>query len=401
MPRKKKEENTLITSQIPEEIVFNNIKSTITKARNNIAKVINSEMVKTYWEIGAYIYNAQNGQERANYGSYLIKYLADKLTREFGKGFSARTLKYARQFYITFAIEFKVCAQSFLDNQDSRGSKKGNSIKVCAQSSTENQPPKCPKELLKLSWSHLRTIMRLYDMEEMNFYIKECIDGNWSVRQLERQIESSYYRRLLATQQKDIKRLKKEVNEEDKNIEYKTNPLYHIKDPYVLEFLNLKEKKNTLEKEIESKIIDNLRDFILELGKGFTFVTRQKRISSDSEHFYVDLVFYNIILKCYVLIDLKRGKITHKDMGQMDFYIGYFDKEIKQPTDNPTIGIVLCTEKDNAIAKYSTLNDNKRLFISKYMDYFPSELELEKYLISQRELLEMEEEIDKDNNNNE
>ncbi len=401
MSRKKKEENTLITSQIPEEIVFNNIKSTITKARNNIAKVINSEMVKTYWEIGAYIYNAQNGQERANYGSYLIKYLADKLTREFGKGFTIANLKNMRQFYITFAIEFKVCSQSFFDNQDSRGSKNENSIKVCVQSSTENQHFKCPKELLKLSWSHLRTIMRLYDMKEMNFYIKECIDGNWSVRQLERQIESSYYRRLLATQQKDIKRLKKEVNEEDKNIEYKTNPLYHIKDPYVLEFLNLKEKKDTLEKEIETKIIDNLRDFILELGKGFTFVTRQKRISSDSEHFYVDLVFYNIILKCYVLIDLKRGKITHKDMGQMDFYIGYFDKEIKQPTDNPTIGIVLCTEKDNAIAKYSTLNDNKRLFISKYMDYFPSELELEKYLISQRELLEMEEEIDKDNNNNE
>lgn len=414
MPRKKKEENTLITPQIPEEIVFNNIKSTITKARNNIAKVINSEMVKTYWEIGAYIYNAQNGQERANYGSYLIKYLADKLTREFGKGFNKTNLWRMRQFYEIFSIIYKLRQQSFLDNQDFRESKKEdyvkvrqqsfrdnqdsrvskneNSIKACSQSSTENQPPKCPKELLKLSWTHIRTIMTLDTEAEIIFYIKECSEGNWSTRQLNRQIESQYYQRLMHTQQK----------KEDEVIELNILTAFDIiKDPYVLEFLDMKEDKKYLEKDLENKIIDNLQNFLLELGKGFAFMGRQYRFSIEDKHYYIDLVFYNVILKCYVLIDLKKGELDYSDVGQMDFYVRYFEQEVKRSDDNPTIGLILCSKKSKAMVKYTMLNDGKQVFASKYNLYLPTEEELINYINKESELLELEEEIDKDNNNNE
>ena len=260
------------------------------------------------------------------------------------------------------------------------------------------QSNECPEILKKLSWTHLRTIMRLGTEDKRNFYIKECIDCNWSVRQLERQINTSYYERLLSTQQEYKQEVRDQINTTEPDIETKTNPLFILKDPYVLEFLNMKEDKKYLEKELESKIINNLQDFMLELGKGFTFMGRQKRITIDGDHYYIDLVFYNIILKCYVLIDLKIGKVKHQDMGQMDMYINYFDKEIIREGDNPTIGIVLCTEKNTAVVKYSTLNDNKRLFISKYMEYLPTEKELTDYVVQQSELFTREQIYLKDNN---
>ena len=262
---------------------------------------------------------------------------------------------------------------------------------VCAQSSVFSFYP----ILSGLTWSHIKMLLSIDNETRRTFYIKENIKSNWSVRQLERQINTFYYERLLSSQDKEI--VKNEINTTEPDIETKTNPLNILKDPYVLEFLNMKEDKQYLEKKLESKIMDNLQNFILEMGRGFAFIGRQKRISFDTEHFYIDLVFYNVILKCYVLIDLKRGTLKHQDMGQMDMYINYFNKEVKQDTDNPTIGIVLYSEKNNAVVRYSTLNDNKRLFISKYMDYLPTQEELTNYLIEQRELLEQEEKYIEEN----
>ena len=360
-----------------ESNIFASIKDIINIARNNIARTVNSEMVNCYWNIGKYIYEAQGNKSRADYGTYLIKYLSERLTKEFGKGYSVQNLKNIRQFYETFSIGSTAWSQS--DNNKARLNT-------------------CPKLLLKLSWSHIKVIMRVCTSEKRNFYIKESIECNWSVRQLERQIHTSYYERLLSTQQEYKEEVKNEINTTEPDLESKINPLSIFKDPYVLEFLNMKENKKYLEKELEIKIINNLQDFILELGKGFTFVGRQKRITIDGDHYYIDLVFYNVILKCYVLIDLKIGKVKHQDMGQMDMYINYFDKEIIRENDNPTIGIVLCTEKNTAVVKYSTLNDNKRLFISKYMDYLPTEKELTDYVIQQSELFTREKIYIEDNN---
>lgn len=260
-----------------ENNIFNNIKDIINISRSNIARTVNSEMVNCYWNIGKYIYEIQGNKSRADYGTYLIKYLSERLTKEFGRGFSVENLKKIRRFYEIFSIGYAASTQS----------------------------SECPEILKKLSWTHLRTIMRLNTEDKRNFYIKECIDCNWSVRQLERQIYTSYYERLLSTQQEYKQEVRDQINTTEPDIETKTNPLFILKDPYVLEFLNMKEDKKYLEKELESRIINNLQDFMLELGKGFTFMGRQKRITIDGDHYYIDLVFYNIILKCYVLIDLK------------------------------------------------------------------------------------------------
>ena len=357
-----------------ESNIFASIKDIINTARNNIARTVNSEMVNCYWNIGKYIYEAQGNKSRADYGTYLIKYLSERLTKEFGKGFSTRNLLLMKKFYEQFPLIEQIVQT------------------VSAQFNVFSFYPL----LSKLTWSHISILLSIDNETRRNFYIKESIECNWSVRQLERQIHSFYYERLLASQDKET--VKNEINITEPDLESKINPLSIFKDPYVLEFLNMKENKKYLEKELESKIINNLQDFILELGKGFTFVGRQKRITIDGDHYYIDLVFYNVILKCYVLIDLKIGKVKHQDMGQMDMYINYFDKEIIRENDNPTIGIVLCTEKNTAVVKYSTLNDNKRLFISKYMDYLPTEKELTDYVIQQSELFTREQIYIEDNN---
>lgn len=342
-----------------ETNIYQDIKNILADARNNIAKTVNSEMVLAYWNIGKLIHEVQDGKERAEYGSGLIKSLSEKLTEEFGKGFDSSNLRRMRQLYQTFPN--------------------------CGTVSHQFKNSNCGTLWSKLSWSHLTLIMRLLTQEKREFYVKEAAECNWSVRQLERQINSSYYERLLSTPNKNKEEARCEIHKLEPN---NLKPLDILKDPYVLEFLDLPENQNFLEKDLEKEIADNLQSFLLELGKGFTFVGRQKRISFEDEHFYIDLVFYNIILRCYVLIDLKKGKLTHQDLGQMDMYINYFDEEIKQENDNPTVGIVLCSEKNNAVVKYSTLNDSKRLFISKYMNYLPSEEELTNYLKRERELLE-------------
>lgn len=326
--------------------IYDSIKEVLANAREKAYKAVNFAMVEAYWNVGKLIVEAQDGNERAEYGDYLIKSLSKELKVEFGKGFTVTNLRYMRQFYIAF--------------------QKHHALRD------------------ELSWIHYRLLMKIENEEIRNFYIEECIGGNWSTRQLERQINTFYYQRILASQNKhvvrnEIKQLEKGIQAED-----------IIKDPFVLEFMGLSDHRDFTEIEVEKALMDNLQKFLLELGKGFSFVARQKRITAEGDHFYIDLVFYNYILKCFILIDLKVGKLSHQDIGQMDFYIRYFEKEIKSDSDNPTIGIILSSEKNETVVKYSVLEESKQLFSAKYLPYLPTEEELKKELKRERNLIEIE-----------
>lgn len=307
------------------------IRDILTIAREKSFQAVNIAMVEAYWNIGKRIViEEQDGNERANYGESLLKELSKSLSNEFGKGFSAPNLRNFRQFYLTYPDE-SIC------------------YTLCS----------------KLTWSHNRLIMRINNEEARNYYLTETANQQWSVRTLERNINTLYYQRLLSSQ-----------NELSVNTKDEKNIFDFIKDPYVFEFLNLLQPISQSENSIETALIENLQHFLLELGKGFSFVGRQFRISTETSHFYIDLVFYNYILKCFVLFDLKTTKLNHQDTGQMDMYIRMFDDLKKQTEDNPTIGIILCAEKDETIVKYSILNDNKQLFATKYMPFLPTEKEL-------------------------
>jgi len=336
----------------PENTVYQNIRTALVAARQKVYTAINTAMVQAYWDIGRQIMEAQKCQ-RAEYGKGLIKYLVERLTAEFGKGFIITNLKYMRQFYTAFPISHTLCDQ--------------------------------------LSWSHYRLLMKIDDNSRREFYLKECAECNWSVRQLERQINSFFYERLLATQKEGRESVQNEIHK----TEPKTDPDYILKDPYILEFLDLNESRKYHESEIEQALINKLQEFLLELGKGFTFVARQRRITIEGDHYYVDLVFYNYILKCFIVIDLKTSKLTYQDIGQIDFYVRYFDDQVKLPEDNPTLGIVLCAEKNDTMAKYSVLSDKDNLLASKYMLYLPSEEELKKELEQERLRLESQQEENK------
>ncbi|MEO6819780.1 MAG: PDDEXK nuclease domain-containing protein [Ginsengibacter sp.] len=312
----------------------------------------------------------QGGKKRADYGESLLVDLSKKLTSDFGKGFALASLKNFRQFYLTFSESQKGSAASSLliENKKSsamrsQGDKtifihKGHALRA------------------ELSWTHYRLLMRVKDVKARNYYIEETIGQNWSTRALERQINSFYYERILSS------RNKKEVQDEAKQATSRLTLSLEdfIKDPYVLEFLNITSDSGYLEKDIEKAIIQKLQHFMLEMGKGFSFVAQQKRISAENDHFYVDLVLYNYILKCFVLIDLKLGKLNHQDIGQMDFYVRWFEDNLRTPTDNPTIGIILCSEKNETVVKYSVLKESKQLFTSKYKLYLPTEEEFKNEL---------------------
>lgn len=327
---------------------YEKINQMIINSKTNIIRNINHEMVELYYNIGQAInelideYNLEKSQNE------IIKSFSNKLTKQFGQGFSVPSLKKMKKFYQVFN------GGSTLWNQ--------------------------------LSWSHNRLIMNIDDAKRRNFYLEECIKSNWSVRQLERQINSFYYERLISTKEPYKEEVKNEIN----ILEKKDKIENFVKDPYVLEFLDIKDKR-FLERDLESNLLEHIQEFLLELGRGFSFVSRQKRIDVDGDNFYIDLVFYNYVLKCFVLIDLKLDKLTHQDIGQMDFYVRYFDNEIKEKEDNPTIGIILCSDKKDTIVKYSVLNDNKNLFVSKYQLYLPTEKEL---------ALEIEKQKAKFNDNN-
>jgi len=327
-----------------ENRFYNEIGELLKQARNTAYKTVNTIMVRTYWQIGKRIVEQeQKGESRANYGDYLITNLSRYLSDTIGKGFSEANIKNIRQFYIVFP-NFEQFATQCVAN---------------------------------LTWTNIRLIMRLDNKAEREYYIKESSEQNWSSRLLERNIKSGYYRRLLSTQQKDV----------PVSLTERYNPADFIKDPYVTEFLNVSEDLKGKESLLEAALINNLQKFLLELGKGFSFVDRQMRISTETSHFYVDLVFYNYLLKCFVIIDLKTNKLTHSDIGQMDMYVRMFDTLKRVENDNPTIGIILCAEKDETIVKYSILKENKQLFASKYKTVLPTEDELAEMISREKQKL--------------
>jgi predicted nuclease of restriction endonuclease-like (RecB) superfamily len=314
------------------------IKQILAQARQKSYQAINTAMVEAYWKIGEKIVlEEQQGKERADYGKAIIKNVSVALTEEFGKGFSQRSIRKYRQFYLCF-----------------------------------QQSPIWPTLSAKLQWSHLELLMRITNIDARNYYLKEASEQMWSVRTLDRNISTLYYQRLLSSQIKEPV-----INEMLENTKsFKNDAFDFIKNPTVLEFLHLPNNLSYTEQALEIALIDNLQKFILELGKGFAFVERQQMIKTETTPYFIDLIFYNYILKCFVIIDLKTHKLTHQDVGQLDMYVRIYDDIKKQPTDNPTIGILLCTETDYTIAKYSILAENQQLFATKYLPYLPTEEEL-------------------------
>ena len=313
-----------------EQQFYEDVRFILQRAREEAYNSANSIMTYAYWNVGQRIVEQeQYGEAKARYGSYLIKNLSEQLSDEFGTGFSVANLRNCRQFYLVFP-------------EDSYGFSMAG----------------------KIPWSHLRSIMRISDEEERNFYLNEVMTENWSVRVLERNIKSGYYKRMLSTQLPD---------KENKVLEF-------VKDPFVLEFMGVTQNTSQLESDLETAIINNLQKFLLEMGKGFSFVGRQMRICTETTDFYIDLVFYNYILKCFVVIDLKTKKLTHQDIGQMDMYVRMFDELKRREDDNPTIGIIFCTDKDETIVKYSVLHESQQIFASKYMMVLPTVEELQREL---------------------
>lgn len=317
--------------------IYEEIRGLLKSARKNIVLTINSTMAKTYFLIGKRIVEEeQNGEKRAEYGKKLIKELSKKLTKEFGKGFSERNLEQMRKFYLAYSIPQTVSAE------------------------------------FRLSWSHYLILMRMENLDERNFYEIEAIENNWSLRELRRQIDSALYERLVLSRDKEKVKslaLKGQIIEKPEDI---------VKDPYILEFLGLEEQNSYSENRLETEIINNLEKFLLELGKGFTFVGRQVRFTFDEKHFRVDLVFYNRLLKCFVLIDLKIGEVTHQDLGQMQMYVNYYDRYVKLDDENKTIGIIICRDKNDTLVKMTLPEDNQQIFASRYMTVLPSKEEFKK-----------------------
>lgn len=331
---------------------FSQIVDLLQSARSNVVRAINQTMVLTYFEIGRMIVEEeQEGKDRAVYGKNLLQELSKVLTREFGRGFSETNLKQMRQFYLTYSISSTVL----------RISEKGQTLSDELQTVSAK---------FNLSWSHYLKLMRIDDENERKFYEIEAAKNNWSVRELERQYDSALYTRLVLSRDKDKV---KELSEKGLIIE---KPKDAIKDPYILEFIGLPEQSTYSENQLEEEIINKLEHFLLELGNGFTFVARQKRISFDDKHFWIDLVFYNRLLKSFVLIDLKIGELKHQDLGQMQMYVNYFDREVKLEDENKTIGIVLCQNKSEAVVEYTLPENNEHIFASRYKTVLPSKEEL-------------------------
>ena len=323
------------TEKVSQDI-YGEIRQSIIHVQHKVQQTVNAGMVQIYWEIGQQLDKACDGKQ-AEYGKGVLQQVSDKLTAEFGKGYSYANLRNMRQFYRCF--------------------------------------PNCYALRSNLSWTHYRMLMRVADSKAREFYAEECAAAGWSSRELERQITTFAYQRTVS-QQKTTERLPQTAT--DKGMAPYRD---FIRDPYVLEFLELKPSPEFYERDIEQGIIEHLQQFLLELGRGFSFVARQKRISLDGDDFYIDLVFYNYILKCFVLIDLKLGKVKHQDIGQMQMYVNYYKANMRNEGDNEPIGIVLCAEKNEAVVKYTMGSDNStHIYASKYMPYMPTEEELKKEL---------------------
>lgn len=321
--------------------LYSQIASVLSKSRQFVVSTVNTTMVRAYFEIGRIIVeNEQNGKSRAEYGKETLKNLSERLTKDFGKGFSQRNLEQMRQFFLVYS----------------------------------NQIPQTLSAEFSLSWSHYLFLMRIENPEERKFYEIECKNSNWSLRELRRQFDSALYERLALSKNKEsVKQLSQ------KGIVV-AKPEDIVKDPYILEFLGLPEKSEYSESDLEQKLIDKLEKFLLELGKGYTFVGRQVRFTFDEDHYRVDLVFYNRLLQCFVLIDLKIGKLTHQDLGQMQMYVNYYDRFVKLEHENKTIGIVLCKNKNDALVEITLPEDNTQIFSSKYETVLPKKEVLKKLI---------------------
>lgn len=315
-------------------------------ARNKVYQTANFAMVEAYWNIGKSIIEEQGGNDKAEYGAGLLKELSKQMTHDFGKGFTVTNLKYMRQFYLTFP--------------------NGHALRD------------------ELSWTHYRLLMKIENDNAREFYMQEAVKSGWSTRQLERQINTFFYERLLSSKNKE------KVAAEIQTSEAAKTPEDIIRDPYVLEFLGLNPNDDFYESDLEQALITHLQKFLLELGRGFSFVARQKRITFDGRHFWIDLVFYNYILKCFVLIDLKVGDLTHQDLGQMQMYVHYYERELMNEGDNPPIGIVLCADKSESVVKFTLPENETQIFASKYKLYLPSEEELLQELRREYRALENE-----------
>lgn len=325
---------------VTSENLYKNIAEILSSSRERVLRSINQTMVKSYFEIGRVIVEEeQNGESRATYGKELLKGLSEKLTSEFGKGFSETNLKQMKTFYQKYRIRQTVSDE------------------------------------FKLSWSHYLILMRIDNLEERSFYEIESTNNNWSLRELRRQLDSALYDRLILSRDKEkIKELSVKGQIIAKSADV-------VKDPYILEFLGLPEKSDYSENDLESSIINKLEMFLLELGKGFTFVGRQVRFTFDDKHFRVDLVFYNRLLKSFVLIDLKIGEVTHQDLGQMQMYVNYYDRFIKLPEENKTIGIIICREKNDTLVEITLPENNEQIFASRYSTVLPTKEELKKLVM--------------------
>ena len=336
---------------ISERKLATQIADLINEARKTVVTAVNVTMVYTYYEIGRLIVeDEQNGNQRAEYGKGVLKNISAYLTPKFGKGFSVDNLQNMRNFYLSYS-NYETSSRNLSDNT-------------------------LPKPNFTLSWSHYLKLMRIENADERRFYEIEATQNHWSLRELERQFDSSLYERLALSRNKD------EILALSQKGQVIEKPQDLLKDPYILEFTGLPELPTYSEKRLEQKLIDNLQSFLLELGKGFTFVGRQVRLTFAEEHFHIDLVFYNRLLRCFVLIDLKRGKLKHQDIGQMQMYVNYYDREVKLADENPTIGILLCHDKDNAVVEYTLPQDNNHIFAAKYATVLPSKDDLRQLILN-------------------
>jgi len=375
-------------NQLPAvDALFGRVATIVESARNQVVRTVNATTVTAYWLIGRELVEAiQQGEPRASYGQALIARLAERLTERYGKGFSATNLAYFRQFYLVYSdrIHHPAGGESLTLTPGTILHPPGGEL--AARANAEIFHPAggkfVPAFHPNLSWSHYRALMRVTDNEARSFYESEAAQANWSRRDLERQINSLYYQRLLASANRPA------MLQAQRQTPQALRPIDMLKDPYVLEFLDLPSSPQLHENQLEEAIIQRLQHFLLELGRGFAFVARQQRLRFDDKDFYVDLVFYNYLLKCFVLVDLKIGELTHQDIGQMDGYVRMYEEQHRVEGDNPTIGLILCSEKNEAVARYSVLHESQQLFASRYRLTLPSEEELRRELRRERALLE-------------
>lgn len=375
--------------------LFDRVATILEQARGNVVRAVNTNMVHAYWLIGREIVQElQSGEKRAKYGQQVVDELALRLTERYGQGFSGRNLKLFRQFYLSYSERFAIVHPTGAQFGSPKQHPPGAESEILSPTGRELAPTSKSYPLgaelpsgfsPHLTWSHYRALMRVENVDARDFYEREAVECGWSKAQLERQIHSFYYDRIIANRGKEglltagRERLPGEM----------VRPSHLLKSPMVLEFLGLPDSPDLHESKLEQAIIDNLQNFLLELGKGFSFVARQKHIRIGDDDFYIDLVFYNYVLKCFLLIDLKMGKLTHADVGQMDGYVRLYEDQFKIPGDNPTIGLLLCSDKSEAVAKYSILNESRQIFATKYLPNLPTEEQLRMEIEKERRLIEL------------